>query len=211
MLLRRWVKSFGIFCNVRHNSAAQDAFALEVIKVIKTMLECEILSLLTWYNPNTTYCLGIRGFWPTRPLIIEVLSTRAKFLVPSNYCIVIDWTFIVCTTNVFGYFYSVMTQLELVKPLHYTFISASFKVKQYTICLHANYDNPTNHGLKCCGHMINRLQTSMYQNIAKLLIHLSNLFNHTDKKCYWLICFVQIRMDVVMPLVFVFFFKVREK
>ena len=65
--------------------------------------------------------LGILNFRPTWPcLMVEVLATRVKFLEPFDYYTMINCTFTFCTTNVFGFFRSVMTQFELVKYKFFT-------------------------------------------------------------------------------------------
>ena len=48
--------------------------------------------------------LGIHGFRP----IVEVLVTLAKFIQSSGYCIVINCTFTLRTTNVFGCFSAII-------------------------------------------------------------------------------------------------------
>ena len=87
-------KVFQYFNNMRHNSAAVDAFD-EVIKVMNhtSLWDAE----LGWYSLSATrqiwsydleHSLGIHGFSPTWScLIAEFLTTQLKFFEdPSGYC-----------------------------------------------------------------------------------------------------------------------------
>ena len=121
---------------MRHNSAALDASA-EVTKVNNHTLPDTLRMLLI---SDLEQDLGIhisRSTWSC--LIIKVLETWGKFLQPSGNSTEINCAFTFCTTNVFSFFYGVMTQ---------------FKVF---------------HSVNCFSHVIYNLQTSMYQNIVKLL------------------------------------------
>ena len=55
------------------------------------------------------------NLWFQAWLIVEVFVTRAKFLEPPGYCIVINFTFTFRTTIVFSCFRGVMAQFELGK------------------------------------------------------------------------------------------------
>ena len=83
-----WIPGQIKFGNVKHNSAALNAFT----EVVKVMNHIELwYAELTWYSPNATHqiCLHdlkpsfwIQTFRPTWPyLIVKVLATLVKFLL----------------------------------------------------------------------------------------------------------------------------------
>ena len=82
-------------------------------------------AVLTWYTPSSSgqiclyglkHCLRFRNFSPISPnRIVEVLASREKFLEASGYRTVINGAFPFHTTNSFGYFRGIMTQIELVR------------------------------------------------------------------------------------------------
>ena len=106
------------FCNMRHNLAAPDTFA-DFVKVTNHLGLGD--AKLAWYSPSTTcfynlkFSLGIFSFRTTWPsLIITALANKEKFLEPSNYCVVINCIFTLCTTNIFGCIHSIMAQFTLI-------------------------------------------------------------------------------------------------
>ena len=91
------------FDNVRHNSAASDAFTI-VVKIMNHIGRWD--AELTWHFPNTTHWIchlgcgfelhAFRFSWLC--LFDEVLDTRVKFLESSDYYTVANCTFSFCTT-----------------------------------------------------------------------------------------------------------------
>ena len=98
----------------------------------------------------TIHCFRPSSLCP----VIEILSTQAKFLVPSAYYTMINITFTFCTTNVLGCFCVTLAQFEIIKHM-FLYLTAlhvfqcSFQipygVKQYIICQRTNYHDPSNH------------------------------------------------------------------
>ena len=82
---------------------------------------CQVRLILSeCYTPDLTLSLEHRprthSFGITRPcLIVEVLANRAKFLQPSGYCNMIDYTFTFRPMNISTCFGDVMACFELVK------------------------------------------------------------------------------------------------
>ena len=105
------------FGHVRHNSAAPDAFARSVKGINPIGLRCRArLILFECYSPDLSPKPRINTFRLTRSfLVVAVLAIREKRLKPSGYCTVIDCTFTIQRTNVFGCFQSVMAQFKLVQ------------------------------------------------------------------------------------------------
>ena len=108
------------FGNVRHNSSALDAFVEVVVVSNNTGLQD---AELAWYSLKATYWIGLDEAYPQNPqfrttwygLITEVLATRLKIHIPSDYCTVINCAFTFWPTNVFGCFCSFINQFKFVK------------------------------------------------------------------------------------------------
>ena len=134
---------------MRNNSIVPDNFAEEVVKVTYLIGLWNALFLL--YSPSVTHLiclkglehsLGIHGLKPTCR-IVEILATRVKFLQPSGYSTVTNFTF--------------------------TFRSARHVSAPAIMTL--PFIPGTYHGLYCFSHLIHTLHTNTYyQNIAKHLI-----------------------------------------
>ena len=78
-------------------------------------VRCLHLLILSYYYWVCSYCLRrsleIHAFTYTWPyLIIDVIAARAKYLKLSGYCTEINCDFTLHTTNILGYFCSVMAQ-----------------------------------------------------------------------------------------------------
>ena len=99
----------------------------------------------TWYSwiclYDVEHSLRIHAFWPSwHCLIIKVFATRVKFLEPSDYCTMINCAFIFYTTNVFGCYFGIIAQLELIKlPIVCSSVQPSNHTWQKT--MHTNYHN----------------------------------------------------------------------
>ena len=112
---------------------------------------------------------------PDLDWIIEVLATQRKFLGPSRHYTVINCIFTFCwSTNILACDYDVMmAQLKFSNLttlyVHLYDIQITHGVQQSTIYQHINYHDTTNHSLNCFSHVIEVLQISTYENIAKLL------------------------------------------
>ena len=100
-------------------------------------LDCEMPS-----SPDTLqvllygfeHILRIHCFRPTWPCpIVEVLTTRVKFLHPSDYCTFINCTFTFYTTSIFGCFLDVMVGFQLVKYNLKNFREIKFDMKWVTL------------------------------------------------------------------------------
>ena len=108
-----------------HSSTATEDFA-KVVKVTNHNRQWD--AELIWFSLSATHQICIiydleHGFIITWPcLMVKVLTTRAKFLEPSDYCNIINCIFTFRTTNVFHYLCSIATQFKLRKHkfLNYT-------------------------------------------------------------------------------------------
>ena len=119
-------------------------------------------------------------------LTIKVLATKTLTLQSSGYCVAINRNFTFHTTNIFGCFHNVMAQFQLVRhkflnsmTLHvhlcsfqkYTSSEAIYNVSTYQL---PQYYQP--HWVPSTAwtdYMIWMPLTIMYQNIAKVLTHIS--------------------------------------
>ena len=143
---------------------------------------------LIWHPLSTTYqichydfehSLRIHSLRPTWPcLIIKFVANWAKFLEPSDYKTVINCTFTFHTANVFSCFCSVMAQFEHVNhefPNYSTRSSvqneAMHNMSAYQLLQYYQSQQVLSTALvtwyTCCK------LAHTYQNIAKLLTHLS--------------------------------------
>ena len=126
------------------------------------------------------------------PMILDLpdLVCLSRFLQPkqniSNHLVTVLWSTEPSsfTTNVFGYFCGIIAQTELIKHtlLTETVVCSSVwlsnhthRLKQWILCQCTNYQDITNLSLNCISHVIYVLQTSMLQNMAKLLTYPSIL------------------------------------
>ena len=125
--------------------------------------------------------LGIHDFRPTWPCqIVKVLATWVKFLESSSYCTVINCAFIFHTTNIFGSFYSIIWSVWICKTLssqmglHCMFICAIWSKAKLVTNHQLRWDNQLQQVLFTARStlvVIYMIQTSTYQNTAKLLTH----------------------------------------
>ena len=187
---------------MRHNSAALDGCFCWGLKVDSNITGLWVTEL-TWYSQNATQwiCLlehgiGIHTFRPTWPcLIVKVLATWVKFLQLSDYYTMINCTFTFCITNVFGCFCGVMVQFKLIKQMRLCcrFICAAFKSQMEWSNAQCVSAPPTTilptiadtfSSLNYFSHIIYMLQSSTYQNIAKLLTHLCIIFSILKTKIF---------------------------
>ena len=137
-----------------------------------------------FYSPTRLGNHSFRLSWFC--LIIDVISTWAKFLLPSGYCIVISCIFILHTANVFSCFCSVMAHFKLINckllnesilHIHLCSFQITHKVKQCTVCQHTIFmiqpiTAGNNQNLDHLGQVIYMWKTGIHQNIAKPLTHL---------------------------------------
>ena len=116
----------------------------------------------------------------------------------------INCNFSLCTTNIFGCFHSIMTQIRLV---NYMFPNCTMlHIHLYSFKLHIEWCNTkkisapitmiitttvgTVHCLNCFSHIIYEPHILIYQNIAKLLTQPSNTIDakHHVPQLEWTIC-----------------------
>ena len=110
------------FGNMRHKFSVPAAFD----EFVKVMNHTELRGAeFVWNFPSVTHRIYLYGkglelrthaFRPNwHYLIIEVLTTQAKFFQSYGYCNVINWAFTFYSTNVFGCFCGVIALFKLVK------------------------------------------------------------------------------------------------
>ena len=112
----------------------------------QTTLDCGMPSLpdtLWELFPGFTSESSFRPTWPY--LIIKVLATQAKFLHPSDYCIVINCIVIFHTINVFGCCCSVMVQFEPLSMLHVHLCDFQSHTDRSKAQYYTNYYNTTDY------------------------------------------------------------------
>ena len=145
-----WVKSFAIFWwhEAQFSNFCQSCVGDEPHWTVRCWAY--------WYFQSATHRMFQNELnLPTRLcLIFEVLATRATFLQPSGYSIMINCAFTFRTTNILGYFCGVRVEFELVKhnfpnqtTLHVDLcdFQIPYGVKKCSMCQHTNYHDTTNH------------------------------------------------------------------
>ena len=164
------------FCNILLTGDTMSELQMLLPSLWRNTLNCKIPSLPDTLQVLTWLCL------------IKVLATQVKFFEPSDYCTIINCAFTFCTINIFGCFCDIVAQFKLVKHKFLNLITLHIYLCSFQIThgwSNTRYvSTPTTttltttagtfHSLNCFGHIICIPQTSMYQNIAKLLTHPSN-------------------------------------